>query len=504
MISPSELGSATVKRTVLILLILMLLAPFLLQTHLGKKQISFYTSTDTKIVAQNETTPHYRIQLDQHGTCVGSSDGFNLTFIFCDPTQQQTFQLLEDGKLKFSSTGLCVSRGEDMTGPLKLRDCSVGTSFRFTNESYLQITENTGKRKYCISNSHSKAYRITLGKELVVLSKCMTTSSKMNLIEETAFITRRKALLRPLPENNSYCNFPACGINKRAPPVELLPSTEIERCHNLSECVTVVVKTTRRPYLVLRLVESIKHFTGYELPVIAIDDGLDPYSDDMMSQIASYSNLQYVIWDDEDLGIALGRTLGVKMVQTKYFLLCDDDLVFNKHTNIEVLAEILDTTDATLAGGRYENIGYFAGFFNFTSLSRHGNLTNFRTLQYFHGGCNKAKEPIVGFPACMRCDTTANFFMAKRADILEVGCWSEELKIQEHEDFFLKLKAAGKKVVWCPEVGLWNKKDGRINAKLTHYLAKRLYRVKRFRRVFANVWNFHIYELHKGKKVRLD
>ena len=174
-------------------------------------------------------------------------------------------------------------------------------------------------------------------------------------------------------------------MNRRAPPVELQPSTQIERCRNLSECVTVVVKTAMRPHLVLRLAQSIKDYKGYDLPIIAYDDGLKSYSEEIMKKIASFSNLQYVIGDDEDIGIALGRTLAVKMVKTRYFLLCDDDLVFSNHTNIEVLAEILDTTDASVAGGRFEDTGYFAGYFNFSSLDKKDRLKKFRTLNYYEG-----------------------------------------------------------------------------------------------------------------------
>ena len=95
----------------------------------------------------------------------------------------------------------------------------------------------------------------------------------------------------------------------------------------------------------------------------------------------------------------------------------------------------------------------------------------------------------------MRCDTTANIFMAKKADILEVGCWSEELKIQEHVDLFLRLKAAGKKVVWCPTVGVWNRLESIRQMKKSHYTSKR-YRVNKLRRIFCNIWNVDIYKTH--------
>ena len=496
MLSLSELGSRSglIRKMLLILVLFMIITPFLL--HMNTDKWCGLTSSKEIAIVQKKTSPYYRIQLDSDGSCIGSSDGFNITFLFCDPKQQQTFQFLPDGKLEFSSTGLCVSRSKNDTesGALTFTDCSTGTSIRLTNGSYLQTVENIHGLNYCINPKSSKN-RLMI--HLAILSECDGFSSKVNLIEETEFLARRKPLLLPMPENTSNCNFPACSVNRILPPVELLPSTKIERCSNLSECVTVVVKTSRRPHLVLRLVQSIRDFTGYDLPIIAYDDGLDSYSEEIMSKIASFSNLQYVIGDDEDLGIALGRTLAVKLVQTKYFLLCDDDLVFNNHSNIEVLAEILDTTDASVAGGRFDDIEYYAGYLNFSSLDKKGRSTSLRRLKYYHGACFNVNETIVNFPNCMKCDTTANFFMAKKADLLEAGGWSEELKIQEHEDLFLRLKAADKKVVWCPRVSIYNERENKRQMAKSGFLKKRGTRIRRMRKVFENIWNFHVYEVHK-------
>ena len=485
------------KRTGLIIILIVTFTVLVLfhTRNLGSSEFSRQTSSTT-LAAPNEENPRYRIRLDFIGKCIGSSDGYHLDFLFCDPTQEQTFNLLKNGHLKFTRTGLCVSlhRHVPAPGPLTLGDCSTGASFNYVNGSFLKINDTSNHRgsKLCLSVSGNKVRHSNSTPDRankVVLSKCTNSSSRVSMIEETAFIAKRKALLWPMPKNSTDCNFPACGINRRAPPVELLPSSKIHRCSNLSECVTVVIKTARRPHFVLRLAQSLRRVKGYDLPIIAYDDGVDSYSEEIMSKISSFSNLQYIIGEKHDLGISLGRNLAVKLVKTKYFLLCDDDLIFTKQSDIELLAKILDTTDASLVGGSQG--AHFAGYFHFTSLNNHDEVTNWQGLNYYQGQCYHVNETIISFPNCMRCDSTSNFFMAKTADILDVGCWSEELKIVEHKDLFLRLKAAGKKVAWCPEVTILNRKAPHAESKNSGYKKLRHDRYDRFETMFKNIWNVH-------------
>ena len=65
-----------------------------------------------------------------------------------------------------------------------------------------------------------------------------------------------------------------------------------------------------------------------------------------MEILSNLPGLRYIVGDKEDLGTALGRNLAIQQVRTKYFLLFDDDTDITKRTDIELLAKILDTTDA--------------------------------------------------------------------------------------------------------------------------------------------------------------
>ena len=238
------------------------------------------------------------------------------------------------------------------------------------------------------------------------------------------------------------CNYSACGINKVLPPVESLPSSQIERCLNLSHCVTIVTKTARRPLFVMRLAKSIRNRFKMDLPMVVIDDdGPEAYNPEVMEKIAEFPNMKYVI-SSPDFGIAAGRTMGLKMVKTKYFMILDDDMVVTNDTDIAKLVEMLDSTDATLVGGGSS----FAGHLKF-GVNDRGDPTLF----HYQRSCTFPHQSVSSFPTCFNCEIIPNIFLARTQDALEVGGWSKELKIMEHKDFFLRLKAAGKKVVYCPE-----------------------------------------------------
>ena len=114
-----------------------------------------------------------------------------------------------------------------------------------------------------------------------------------------------------------------------------MTKTMIVRCKRVPDCVTVVTKTARRPYLVMRLAQSIRDKKGYDLRIIAYDDGPNDYPQEVWDDMAQYPFLQYKIGDSDDMGISLGRNLALKMVKTKYFLLVDDDHVFNDKSNLD-------------------------------------------------------------------------------------------------------------------------------------------------------------------------
>ena len=447
----------------------------------------------------------YRIEMWFGGKCIGVSPQGRVETMFCNPRDKQYFQFLPDGKLVFgdvrniygnsyhdnSNFGKCVKEG---TPGLELGDCSAALKFHLTpNSSFLYSQPSPHK---CLSpvNITSEGFipkLFPINHDPVALTSCDQDASRITLYKEAEFQEDRKYLKLPLPASNPECDFPGCGINPPLPPASLVRTTD--RCLVLSNCITILTKTARRPLLVFRMLDSIRQFEKYrELPVVVYDDGVGPHSEEIMKKIAEYPNLRYVIGEERDIGISQGRNLGLQLVRTKYFLLLDDDNLFLPSTNLEVLVEILDTTDASLVGGKYSNQMDFSALLKFdyqTSKMTNKTLPQLRTHNK-KDGCLSANDTIPTFPQCMRCEVTANNFLAKTRDVIEVGGWSKELKAQEHLDLFVRLKAARKKVVYCPSHQVANVKPFYRSAlQVKGYHSLRHGKSKQMRILFSNRWN---------------
>jgi GT2 family glycosyltransferase len=230
------------------------------------------------------------------------------------------------------------------------------------------------------------------------------------------------------------------------------------------------VKTARRPHLIVRLAKSVRETLGYDLHIVAYDDGPNDYSEEIWKQIAEYPLLKYVVSNNEDLGIARGRNLAIMQVKTKYLFLLDDDIKFVNETNLEELVEILDETDAVVAAGSYMGNIKFTGYFHYGHFDQN---TAKPKLVFFHEACTLINQTIPNHPNCVRCDITSNVFLARTREILDIGGWDPEQMIHEHKDIFIRLKAAGMKVALCPEVKLHHARPSKIEVKGEDYNEKR-------------------------------
>ena len=448
----------------------------------------------------------FRIQFTIDGRCIGISKTKHPIVKFCDPQQNDIFVFL-GGKIKSEDLNLCIGIDQVVSSLLVFIDCKDAVIFEFDGARLLHKKESGVKK--CISamhyNTEESDWNVSAHNNLgarIGLNEpgCLGKSARFELIDNDAFLKDRAALLLSLPEtSNRSCNYSACGINRSVPPVKALPISQIKRCSNLSQCVTVVTKTARRPLFVIRLAKSLRERLKMDLPMVVIDDdGPKPYKPEIMDEIAKFPNMKYVT-STPDLGIAAGRTMGLEMVKTKYFMILDDDMVATEDTDIARLVKILDSSDATLVGGGSN----FAGFLEFGYSDR-----KTPTLYHYQKSCTLANQSLSWFPNCFRCEITSNIFVARTQDALSVGGWSKELKIVEHKDFFLRLKAAGKKVVYCPDFRAKNVHSnvgvefvgGMKRVFNTYrYYQIRVLRVRAMLTKFCNRWNILNVKLVKNK-----
>ena len=131
----------------------------------------------------------------------------------------------------------------------------------------------------------------------------------------------------------------------------------------------------------------------------------------------------------------------------------------------------LQTTDVALVGGAVSGHKPFTGTL---TVSQQGEAAQLNII-------NGMFYNISHYDAdCVQSDTVINFFMADSAQIRSFGAWDPKQMYNEHEDFFIKLKLAGYKVLSCKDVQLrhnavktYHVKGVKSRRYLTQFLNKR-------------------------------
>jgi len=189
-------------------------------------------------------------------------------------------------------------------------------------------------------------------------------------------------------------------------------SSEVERN------VSIVIKTFERPHCVERLYHSIRHFYP-QIPVIIADDSKTPL---MVLGGAKILRLPY------NSGLSFGRNRLLDAVNTKYFLLADDDFVFTDRTDLSVPFNILESTDFDIVGIELLYSGWKKRIYRGSYEKKGSVLFQYQEKPLGH----HAGYPVFHY--------VLNCFMA-RTKTIQKSPWDEAIKIgHEHDDFFLRLK----------------------------------------------------------------
>jgi GT2 family glycosyltransferase len=199
--------------------------------------------------------------------------------------------------------------------------------------------------------------------------------------------------------------------------------------------MTAIIKTFQRPRSLDRLIASIRRF--YPGAGIAVaDDGYTP---------ATRTDVDYLRLP-LDVGLSAGRNALLRHIQTPYFLILDDDLEFTRHTSIEILLELVASGVVDLAGGDYLRCKHRLLFVRQRRQPFHG------VFRYQDDDLHLAAASHASYATHLRCDFVHNFFVARTEQILGFGGWDEELKLNEHVEFFVRAQRAGIRVGYCPQV----------------------------------------------------
>lgn len=249
--------------------------------------------------------------------------------------------------------------------------------------------------------------------------------------------------------------------------------------------ITFIIKTFERFRCVKRLVKSI--YDKYpDANVLIADDSEKSCKEYFMNTYTDKNIRVYEI--EKDSGLSIGRNYLLDRVRTRYFVLLDDDFVFDNKTDIVKGLTILKENDLDILGGYFRNYSSVNGWFGALKVLIQ-EVIRFELPNNYIGNLNYdetsgtlfADYRIYDFPEYVRTDITHNFFIAKTEVIREKNRWDDELKLQEHTAFFLKAKLNGIKVGFSNLISVKHKPE-----RLKKYNS---YRNRNFVQLFMKKYN---------------
>ena len=217
--------------------------------------------------------------------------------------------------------------------------------------------------------------------------------------------------------------------------------------------LTVVIVTIDRPRSVVRLVRSIiARYPGLKILV-----GVQTNDREESSLLNIGADVyQYPF----DFGLSATRNALIARVATKYFLLCDDDFIFDCDTNVAPAVEILDANpDIGIVGGLLYDIC------DEDKPDKQTPRTWEKLILLNKEHRAMIFVPITSIPVSPMYSGIWRYFItqtvmnfaAMRTDLFHAGVlsWDTRFKIDgEHEDFYLNIMTHAPHVIvaYCPSM----------------------------------------------------
>ena len=225
--------------------------------------------------------------------------------------------------------------------------------------------------------------------------------------------------------------------------------------------ISILIKTLERPGQLINLLQSIQKY-GFEGPVIIGDDSREPYKTRILGLFPKL-NIIYVELPF-DAGTAEGRNRMLDHTHTSFFVLCDDDFIFEPRTRIPVMRKMLIENNLDILGGvffqynmksRVDRVKFKISkfFLKFNLLIPANQMYEYHAGMELNGNVCKFFRVKYEDPFTI-CDLTHNFFIARTDKVKAFGGWNAILKGGEHQNFFIRAKLNGLKVATTRQCGV--------------------------------------------------
>lgn len=233
----------------------------------------------------------------------------------------------------------------------------------------------------------------------------------------------------------------------------------MQNTNSFKEEVTLIIKTFERYNCLNNLLISIRTYYPELLVIIADDSKVK-----QPIELEPHWRLMELPFD---VGLSAGRNQLVDEVKTPYFILLDDDFEIVEKTRFEFFYETIKRSqDLDILGGAL--IEQTQEQTNWRNKWR-GNLS-------FNNGVLTMSTVLKRDSRFdyIKCDYVLNFFIAKTKNI-QCLRWDDELKLNEHFDFFIRAKQARLNVGFLEKVKIFHHQE---SSEIYDSFRKRDYRKK--------------------------
>lgn len=269
--------------------------------------------------------------------------------------------------------------------------------------------------------------------------------------------------------------------------------------------VTVIIKTMLRPKSLKKLINSILKLYP-NITILIGDDGSPSCKEYILNEFENKNNIYYYELP-YDSGLSYGRNYLLQKVKTEYFLLCDDDFEIDNTLNLVELINILENKKLDILGGYLRNYKIVRNFKDkiivlLQKVLKYEIKTNYIGSFETNNDILNVYYNRYEFPNYIDTELCLNFFLAKTSSIKKMNGWDEDLKLQEHTEFFYRAKLNGIKVGFSNQmsvkhfpVQMKNYKNNRLR-NYTHIFLKKYN--------FSEIRSFYKGENNKNFSVSLD